>query len=407
MRQDTRSRYRERTRLRVSLIAALLVSACRAAVPPGPLDVVLVTEANAPALIRVTGLSSEELARLRSASRTDDEWRALLVARVAGTDVPILGRYHVTDAALEFRPAFPFDAGRAYSVRFEPASLPDPRDAPAIEKSVALPAPAKAPATVVSAIYPTSGTWPENLLRFYIHFSAPMSRESALGFVRLLDDAGREVPDALLELDVDFWNPEHTRYTVFFDPGRVKRGLRPNLELGRALRAGRRYAIEVQAGWRDAQSQPLKSTYRHELLAGPPIELALATRDWRVQAPAVGTRGPLTVVFPWPLDHGLLQRAVGVARPGGMPLAGEIQVDAGETRWSFIPSQPWQPGAHDLVVLTLLEDPSGNKVGRAFEEVADVRAAAPGSGPGAAHAPVRDPMRASGYLIVPVVPGAN
>ena len=351
--------------------AVVVLVACGAAVPvpPGALDISLITEPNSSALIRVTGLSSDELARLRSGARTDEEWRSLLVANVAGSDVPILGRYIATDTALEFRPAFPFDPGRAYAVRFDPARLPDPRDAPVVQKSLSLPAAATTPATVVSAISPTSATWPENLLRFYIHFSAPMSRESALGFVRLVDDRGREVPDALLELDVDFWNPEHTRYTVFFDPGRVKRGLRPNLELGRALRAGRRYAIEVQPGWRDAQGQPLASTFRHEFLAGPPVEQALAPRDWRIQPPGAGTRDPLTVAFPWMLDHGLLLRALGVARPGGTPVAGEIRVEPGEARWAFIPSQPWQSGAHDLVVLTLLEDPSGNKVGHAFEEV--------------------------------------
>jgi len=48
-------------------------------------------------------------------------------------------------------------------------------------------------------------------------------------------------------------------------------------------------------------------------------------------------------------------------------VTGEIRVDAAETRWSFVPAEPWARGVHDLVVLTLLEDPSGNKVGRAFE----------------------------------------
>jgi hypothetical protein len=353
----------------IASLTVVLVS-CQSTLPPGPLDVSLVSEVKAPALIRVTGLSSGELAQLRSAVRTDEEWRALLVAKVAGTDVPILGRYEATGTALDFRPSFPLDPGRAYAVRFDPARLPDPRDAPVVQKTLALAAPERTPSTVVSAIYPASNTWPENLLRFYVHFSAPMSRESALGFVRLVDETGREVPDALLELDVDFWSPDHTRYTVFFDPGRVKRGLRPNLELGRALKAGRRYAIEVQPGWRDAQGQPLKAASRHEFLAGPPVEQALALGDWRIQPPPAATRDPLTVTFPWMLDNALLQRAVGVARRGETaPLAGEIRVEPGETRWRFVPSQPWQPGAHDLVVLTLLEDPSGNKVGRAFEEV--------------------------------------
>ncbi len=87
-------------------------------------------------------------------------------------------------------------------------------------------------------VYPSADEWPENLLRFYIHFSGPMARETGAGWVHLMDDAGKEVTDALLPASVDFWNPDQTRYTGFFDPGRVKRGIRPNREMGRSLAAG-------------------------------------------------------------------------------------------------------------------------------------------------------------------------
>ena len=68
---------------------------------------------------------------------------------------------------------------------------------------------------------------PANQLRLYLHFSAPMDWRSGHEHVPLLDDAGQEVPDAFLPLDADFWNDDRTRYTVFFDPGRVKRGILP------------------------------------------------------------------------------------------------------------------------------------------------------------------------------------
>ena len=67
---------------------------------------------------------------------------------------------------------------------------------------------------------------------------SPMSRQAGVDFVRLLDDNGREVRNAFLPLEADFWNPAHTRYTLFLDPGRVKRGILPNEQMGRALRSG-------------------------------------------------------------------------------------------------------------------------------------------------------------------------
>ena len=37
---------------------------------------------------------------------------------------PILGDYAVADGAVRFTPLFPFDEGRRYHVRFEPAGCP-------------------------------------------------------------------------------------------------------------------------------------------------------------------------------------------------------------------------------------------------------------------------------------------
>src|SRR6185436_17263634 len=113
-------------------------------------------------------------------------------------------------------------------------------------------------------------TLPENQLRLYVEFSAPMSNGGGIGFIRLLDADGREVRNAFLPLDADFWNREHTRYTLFLDPGRVKRGILPNEQMGRALRAGRVYSIAIDSTWRDAEGQPLAAPYRRSFHVGPP-----------------------------------------------------------------------------------------------------------------------------------------
>jgi hypothetical protein len=48
-------------------------------------------------------------------------------------------------------------------------------------------------------------------------------------------------------------------------------------------------------------------------------------------------------------------------------IPGAVSTEADETLWVFTPQAPWRRGPHQLRVLTLLEDPSGNQVGRAFE----------------------------------------
>ncbi len=354
------------------IVASLILFAhgCRVAdQPAGDIAVHLAGGQNpADTTIRVTGLSNAELRALTNARLSDEAWQALLRVGVIGNDVaPVTGDYFVQDGALAFRPRFPFDRGQTYSVRFDPGKLPTPRTATIVEHTVSIPAPELKPSTVVTAITPSSDTWPENLLRFYIHFSAPMSRRDAIGFVSLLDEYGQKLSDVFLEVNANLWNSNDTRFTVLFDPGRVKRGILPNVKLGRAIRDRGRYTIAIDPAWRDAAGQPLKEGYRRVVKVGLPIELPLTPADWRVAAPNAHTRDPLSVTFPWALDHGLLQNAISVYSFGDQVVRGEVSTDADETRWVFTPEAPWQRGAYKLRVLTLLEDPSGNQVGRAFE----------------------------------------
>ena len=126
------------------------------------------------------------------------------------------------------------------------------------------------------------------------------------------------------------------------------------------------YSLVIDEGWLDGAGQPLKAAYRQEFSAGKPIEAALEQGQWEISPPAAGTRNPLVVKFPRPLDHALLQRALGVRRDD-VDLPGESAIDSGERRWLFTPRDPWKAGEHQLMALTLLEDPAGNRLGRAFE----------------------------------------
>jgi hypothetical protein len=348
----------------------LFLSAC--ARPPGILEVGLVTDPSTQrSIVRVTGLSSEELSSLRSSTRTDDQWPALLRVTVANGPAeapPIAGRFSVTSTAIEFVPRFPFDPGREYAVAFDPSQLPSPRTSPVVERVVALPAVTRVPSTVVARMLPTADVLPENLLRVYLEFSAPMSRENGRDYLRLIDDAGREVPDAFLSLDVEFWSPDHRRYTLLLDPGRVKRGILPNDQLGRALRAGHRYTIEVDKRWRDADGQPLVAPFRRTFTAGPADMQAIRLQDWTVTPPRAGTRDALTVAFPRALDHGLLSRALAVAHAGQpAPLAGALTIGPAERAVTFAPRDAWTAGNYELVVLAILEDPAGNRIDRPFD----------------------------------------
>jgi hypothetical protein len=359
-----------RCRNLVWIVAAAGITACgreKAGSGSGLRVVVDTANGMSQARIVVRGIDDANLSALRAAGWTAEPTTALLQVRVAGnTTAQVAGRHAVTDDGLEFRPLFPFERGRSYVVRVEPRELPVTGTDSAVTATIAFPAPPRTPSTVVQRVLPTSGAVPENLLRLYIEFSEPMSRRSGVGFVHLIDDSGHEVEDAFLPLDADFWNPDRTRYTLFLDPGRVKRGIRPNEQMGRALRAGRSYALVIDSAWRDANEQPLVKAHRIEFSAEPAVLSPIVLGEWKVGAPRAGTTMPLTVSFPRPLDYGLLNRALGVERDG-KPVSGTVSIVPSETQWRFTPAEAWRPGGYHLVVLAVLEDVAGNRIGRAFE----------------------------------------
>ena len=212
----------------------------------------------------------------------------------------MLGTHQVVDGTLRFVPQFPLDPGRRYQVRFDGSRVAgwDGGSPAVVETTVGRPAEATEPSTVVARVFPSGETVPANMLRMYIEFSAPMGRPSGVEFIHLLDHDGREIPGAVLPLDYEFWTPDHTRFTVFFDPGRVKKGILPNQQMGRPLEAGRTVTLVVDAAWRDAQGLPLKQGYRRQFRVVPPDEQPLDTAAWRIQAPAQGSRAPVAADVP-------------------------------------------------------------------------------------------------------------
>jgi hypothetical protein len=339
------------------LAAALLFFA--ACSDPGPPRIELVTGADS-STVQVAGLTDQQRLKLRE-TPSREAWQAMFRVATDPEQPPMLGGYAVDGDRIVFTPMFPLDPGRRYHVTFAP-----PGETP-ITATVGLPAIHTTPTTTVAQVFPSGDVIPENQLRFYIHFSAPMGMKGGLDYIHLLDDQGREVKDPFLPLDAEFWNDDRTRYTVFFDPGRQKRGIPVIEAMGRSLTEEKPVTLVVDAGWRDGNGLPLKEPYRRTFKVGPPDERPLDHSAWQISAPAAGMRTPLTVAFPEPLDRGLLLRALGVQGADGRSIAGDITVGVGETAWSFTPREFWKAGTYNLVALGMLEDLAGNRIGRPFE----------------------------------------
>ena len=179
---------------------------------------------------------------------------------------------------------------------------------------------------------------------------------------------GREVVDPFLPLEAELWNGDRTRYTLFFDPGRVKTGIRPNDEMGRALVNGRRYTLVVDADWRDAYGRPLAAPFRHEFRAGPAIETALDPLRWTRQSASRRARAirwssrsrTRSIKGCW---RGRLEWRARPASPRpARRRSTRTRPDGDSCR-----TRRGRRAAIASSVLGILEDPSGNRIGRAFE----------------------------------------
>jgi hypothetical protein len=219
----------------------------------------------------------------------------------------------------------------------------------------------------VSEVYPSADVLPENLLKFYLHFSAPMSRGRIYDHIHLRDDAGKDVELPFLEIDEELWDPAMTRLTLFIDPGRIKRGVRPLEEVGPALQEGRRYSLVIDRAWKDATGSLLREAFQKTFKVGPPDRDPPDPTQWKIQSPKSETREPLAIAFPEPMDHALARRAIQVTGESGESVPGKTVLDDQEHRWIFVPSGPWRRGSYNLVVQRTIEDLAGNNIGKPFE----------------------------------------
>jgi hypothetical protein len=328
---------------------------------------------SSPPRIEVTGFDNGTIRQLQTNQTTD--WQKVLSVYAGQNDfladmnVPaILGKYSVEKDRIRFTPNFPLERGVNYRAVFRPSRVPgaDSRSADLVSK-FQLPAIRREPTTVVTQIYPSADVLPENLLKFYVHFSAPMRGGHIYNHVHLRDEAGKPVELPFLEIDEELWNPDMTRLTLFIDPGRIKRGVQPLEEIGPALEEGKRYALEIDAAWHDSDGLPLKKSFRKAFRVGPQDREPPTLAAWKIKSPKAGTRGSLTVNFPEPMDHALALRVIHVTDAAGRFVEGTSALSHQEKLWAFTPQKTWTSGSHQLQVQNTIEDLAGNNIGKAFE----------------------------------------
>ena len=287
-------------------------------------------------------------------------WESVLVVRASSdASAPaMLGEYMEHGGVITFTPRFPPSPGVELHAMFHVNQS-------TLEATFGEPAKVIAATTKVAQLYPSADAWPENTLKMYLTFSAPMSLGEAYDHIRVVDEQGREIIEPFVAIEPELWDATAMRLTVLFDPGRIKRGLVDNEESGPPLLSGRTVTIEVDPSWRDASGAPLAEKFSRTIRVMPAVRDVVHVKRWKVDAPRDGA-SDLVVTFDRPMDHALAQRAISVTKDGS-PVAGKIRVTDDETVWRFAPDATWAPGGYFIAVDGVIEDLAGNRPGKMFD----------------------------------------
>jgi len=284
---------------------------------------------------------------------------SVVVAEGSGEDIaarpPMAGEWSSADGKITFTPKYPLKPGTKYRVTGGGTAL-----------EVRAPEPPKPKPARLTHIYPAATELPANVLRFYLEFDQPMPRGEVYKHVRLLNEKGDKDPLPFLEIDDELWNADQTRVTLLVDPGRIKKEVRPRIDLGPVFEPGKKYTLVVSGKWPTLSGDRLGKDVTKPITAAAALDGALEPKSWTVTPPK-GRDGALTVAFGRPMDHPLLARCLTVLKPDGEPLAGAGEPADQDRAWKFRPAAPWQPATYTLRVDPVLEDVCGNRVGRPFE----------------------------------------
>ena len=154
-------------------------------------------------------------------------------------------------------------------------------------------------------LYPSADTLPENLLRFYIHFSKPMKAVNNLENIKLLNEDGLEIRGAIFNNVYELWDVEQKQLTLILDPARVKTGLIVHETMGRVLKIGKRFQLVIETA-EDIYGQPMERTFVKEFFVSEPDRIMPDIQNWQIIEPDAGSKSSLQLVFSHALDLSLI-----------------------------------------------------------------------------------------------------
>jgi len=168
-------------------------------------------------------------------------------------------------------------------------------------------------------------------------------------------------------LKPELWDPTDKVLTLWIDPGRIKRDLVLNKELGNPLHSHQTYELVISGKWKDRRGLALGKSISKKFVAASRVDTQLDINKWRIKTPKAGTKKPLVLYLDYPADHYLLLESLNVLTSDGKPVKGTVSLTDKDKVWMFIPDIKWPTGTYKLHVAARLEDLAGNNLNKVFD----------------------------------------
>lgn len=281
-----------------------------------------------------------------------------LTVKLAGKATTILGDVSDAGDAFVFTPVIPLSPRLTYLIS----------DDGKLIGAVTVPAD-QSEKPKLFAIHPQSDTLPENTLKLYLQFSKPMRSGRALDHVYLLDKNRDTMRNVFLDLQPELWDSTGTILTLWLDPGRIKRDLVLNRQLGNPLKKSQHYELVVSGDWKDTHGKALDTLIVKKFTVGPRVDETIDISKWQLTVSKAGTTNMLVINTGRSLDHYLLQESVWITDVNGKPLDGMSSMTGSDHDriLKFRPDTKWQARTYKIKVNTRLEDLAGNNLNKVFD----------------------------------------
>jgi hypothetical protein len=205
----------------------------------------------------------------------------------------------------------------------------------------------------VTSIEPSAPVLPSNTLRFYITFDQPARGIVHQSGLTLRDSDNIAVENAFMDFGQELWSPDGKRLTVFFDPGKIKRGVEaPHSELS-PLKDGESYRIAFGA-------------VEHAFRVGPAIRERINPSSWVISVMRAPAR-TVDITFDRVMDAALLMDQLYMEDEEGRPVLATVRVIGGGCGVRLKPSRILKKGKYRIRVGQLLEDVAGNRIDEALD----------------------------------------